>query len=580
MKTEELSSSLSPTEVLSSSSIIRTVKKEEKENELEDDDDNKINDDEENHQWIEIFENITNHTHIDNEDEGNEGNDDDDNGDHNEGVTTGRSTSSIVIKTEEEVPDNVPSKSSMIEMEREVNREVLISTINNPLVWDDGTITGWDTAFEDQQQVKKQGKKKDDEDEGNDDDNNNDDDPNEGVTGGRSSSSITIKKEGEEVPDSIPSKSSMIKMEEEEEVDEQVLTSIINDTLVWGDGTTTGRVTTGEAPHQVKKEGKKKGEELVVAAAEQGDDNDNDKGYESWAKGIFPNTNDGFPPAASTQHCVRRKVNSNNNKDYADVDDERNPPTKKKRRVMAAVEDDINCEVDEDHTNDGDGDIGGILSKTIPTEMKYNNVQIELWNKMFRRLVAYKEQHGNTNVSSTYKEDQLLGLWVWEQRKTYKKEMVSKYQVDRLNSISFVWCPFSARWMEMYHRLIVFKKQHKTTSVRECNKEDAKLRLWIKYQRALYRKKELSLERINYLEAMGFVWKLQVRIPWMEMYEQLVVYKHVHKSTMVPSRYTEDPRLWRWVSKQRTSYTKDKLSEERMGLLNSIDFVWSVKAGT
>merc|ERR1712238_301170 len=249
MKTEKASFCLSSTEVLSPSFIIRNVKKEEKEKELNGDDDKNNNDDEENHQWIEFFENITNNINLDDKDEGH---DDDD--DHNKGVTAGRSTSSLAIKTEEEVPDSIPSKSSMIGME--------------------------------------------------------------------------------------------------EEVEEEVFTSIISNTLVWGDGTITGGVATCEDQQQVKKGGKKKEEEEEAATAEKEDDNGNDRGYESRAEGISPKTDGTFPTAASTNHCVRRKFNSNNNKDYNDVDgdNERKPPPKKKIRVLAAAEEDINIKADEVHT--------------------------------------------------------------------------------------------------------------------------------------------------------------------------------------------------------------------------------------
>ena len=108
------------------------------------------------------------------------------------------------------------------------------------------------------------------------------------------------------------------------------------------------------------------------------DDNNNDKGYASWVETISPTTNDASLPAASTNCYIRRKYNSNNNKDYDDVHDnvhdKRKPPPKKKVRVLATVGEDINCKVDEDHTDDDyDDDGDGISSKTIITETKYTN---------------------------------------------------------------------------------------------------------------------------------------------------------------------------------------------------------------
>jgi len=134
-------------------------------------------------------------------------------------------------------------------------------------------------------------------------------------------------------------------------------------------------------------------------------------------------------------------------------------------------------------------------------------------------------------------------------------------------------------WNKMYQNLIAYKKQYRTTFVPKRYKEGQNLGTWVYTQRQCYKKKEMSIERINYLESIGFVWKIRECVPWVEMYERLVAYKHCHHSTMVPSRYTEDPSLGMWVVKQRVAYKKDKLSEKRTEVLNSIDFVCSVKTG-
>ena len=137
-------------------SVIHSVKKEEKE--LEENDDKQDDEDEENHQWIGIFENITNDDILDDIEGGNDNDDDGD--DPNKGATAGRSSSSRTIKTEEgeeEVPDTIQSTSSRIKLEEEdVDEDMFTSIINNTLVWGDGTITGGVvTACEGQPQVKK-----------------------------------------------------------------------------------------------------------------------------------------------------------------------------------------------------------------------------------------------------------------------------------------------------------------------------------------------------------------------------------------------------------------------------------------
>ena len=198
---------------------------------------------------------------------------------------------------------------------------------------------------------------------------------------------------------------------------------------------------------------------------------------------------------------------------------------------------------------------------------------IERWNQIFQRLVAYKECYQTSNVPFRWKEDPQLGRWVAHQRQKYKNELLSINQVDLLNSIGFVWkLVHQVPWMEMYQRLVSYKKQHKSTSVPPGYKEDPQLRCWVINQRTAYTNKLLSQERTNYLESIAFVSKLRDLIPWIEMFKRLVAHKQRFQSTRVPINYTEDPRLRYWVNYQRFMYNKSKLSEKRVELLNSIDF--------
>ena len=101
--------------------------------------------------------------------------------------------------------------------------------------------------------------------------------------------------------------------------------------------------------------------------------------------------------------------------------------------------------------------------------------------------------------------------------------------------------------------------------------KDPQLGRWVCLQRAYYKNKELSEERIDRLDSVGFVWDPFDK-QWMGMYQKLVAYKKQYRSTNVPCPY-----IGNWISKQRGLYKKNKLSDKRMELLNSINFVWSVR---
>jgi len=129
----------------------------------------------------------------------------------------------------------------------------------------------------------------------------------------------------------------------------------------------------------------------------------------------------------------------------------------------------------------------------------------------------------------------------------------------------------------MYQLLVAYKKQHKSTNVPVKYKKDPKLGSWVHSQRCYYWNEELSEERINHLESVGFMWNPQ-DVKWTAMYHKLVEYKkHHHGLTTVPQRYTEDLSLGKWVHYQKYAYSKGSLSEKRLKLLNAINFVWSAK---
>ncbi|OEU08628.1 hypothetical protein FRACYDRAFT_196115 [Fragilariopsis cylindrus CCMP1102] len=196
------------------------------------------------------------------------------------------------------------------------------------------------------------------------------------------------------------------------------------------------------------------------------------------------------------------------------------------------------------------------------------------WDEMFRKLISYKKEHNSTSVPRKYPADPNLGMWVSHQRTFFNNKTISIDRINRLESIDFVWDPFGEKWMELFHKLVAYKKKHKSTYVPKNYKEDPKLGRWVHHQRDVYKNKTISIDRINRLESIGFVWD-PLDAQWMGMYQKLVAYKEQYRSTKVPVRYTEDPQLGHWVSWQREYDRMKKLTEKRTELLNSINFVWS-----
>jgi len=137
----------------------------------------------------------------------------------------------------------------------------------------------------------------------------------------------------------------------------------------------------------------------------------------------------------------------------------------------------------------------------------------------------------------------------------------------------------NANWMEMYQRLVAYKKEHKDTNVPQHFIEDPKLGVWVNNQRTAYRKKNMTDERKRLLNYIGFGTNTAFHIAsWEESYQRLVAYEKEHKDTRVPFKYEKDLKLGIWVNSQRKANKNKKLTEERKRLLQLIGFVWNAKS--
>jgi hypothetical protein len=265
-------------------------------------------------------------------------------------------------------------------------------------------------------------------------------------------------------------------------------------------------------------------DEVNNKANDDDDDDDDNDGYESWTEGnwclILPS---GSSSSSSTHTVANTKYTKKRNKRWNDMF----------HRLISYKNQHNSTSVPKKYA--ADPELGNWVNnqrwrcKNNPiSEYRVNllnsigfvwNALDNQWNEMFQRLVTYKNQrNGSTSVPQQYGADIQLGRWVHWQRYSYSIKMISVHQIDRLESIGFVWNARCALFL------------------------DGK---------------------------------------WMEAYDRLVAYKKQHKSTRVPRTYIDennDIPLGRWVSTQRTAYNQGLLLEKRKDLLNSIDFAWNGKS--
>ncbi|OEU05708.1 hypothetical protein FRACYDRAFT_204701, partial [Fragilariopsis cylindrus CCMP1102] len=136
------------------------------------------------------------------------------------------------------------------------------------------------------------------------------------------------------------------------------------------------------------------------------------------------------------------------------------------------------------------------------------------WMEMFEMLIEYKKQHKNTMVRKRFdKEVPKLRRWLVNQRHKYRKDKLPPQHLALLNSIDFEWegvtslsAEYNRIWMNMFKKLIEYKKQHKNTMVRKRYDKDPKLGQWVADQRQAYKKDTLLPQRLDLLNSIYFTW--------------------------------------------------------------------------
>ena len=131
-------------------------------------------------------------------------------------------------------------------------------------------------------------------------------------------------------------------------------------------------------------------------------------------------------------------------------------------------------------------------------------------------------------------------------------------------------------WMFWCGLLEAFVKEHQHCRVPLSYRspDGYYLGAWVNNQRRSLNK--LTTERKAQLDALGFEWD-PLAADWNEGFEHLEAYVKEHGNCLVPYKYGshDNYRLGQWVQIQRSN--QDKLSPERKGRLNELEFIWDAR---
>tara|TARA_B100000989_G_scaffold198039_1_gene149548 strand:+ start:89 stop:3943 length:3855 start_codon:yes stop_codon:yes gene_type:complete len=215
----------------------------------------------------------------------------------------------------------------------------------------------------------------------------------------------------------------------------------------------------------------------------------------------------------------------------------------------------------------GDFRKGKLIEKRIKllNDISFDWDPIETaWQNQFKDLKEFKKENGYFPQDSINRR---LSAWCRNQRKYSEKGILPQEKINLLNSIDFDWDPLESEWQRNIMQLKEFKKEYGHANAPTKGHE---LTRFVINHRGAYKKGNLSQEKIDLLNSIGFDWD-PVETDWFKHFEDLKKYK---KENGHANPNTKQTSLGQWCIKQRTAFRKGKLSQEKIDLLNSITFKW------
>ncbi|MBF0341048.1 MAG: helicase associated domain-containing protein, partial [Magnetococcales bacterium] len=198
------------------------------------------------------------------------------------------------------------------------------------------------------------------------------------------------------------------------------------------------------------------------------------------------------------------------------------------------------------------------------------------WEELFLALTRFQQARNHCLVPAQWEHDPGLARWVDQQRRDYRLKLLKPDQIQRLESLGFIWDSKAIFWEEMFAALTEYRERHGDCLVTESSAELSQLAWWVAAQRKARLAGQLEPERIQRLDAIGFVWDAQ-EVLWLESFRGLEEFQKRFGHVLVPADWPEDPRLAAWVIAQRNIRLKGNMGEKHAALLEALGMIWDPK---
>lgn len=218
----------------------------------------------------------------------------------------------------------------------------------------------------------------------------------------------------------------------------------------------------------------------------------------------------------------------------------------------------------------------------IDSFKKFRDVLQTSWEKGFELLREYFLKSQNSAVPENLTVDGVnLFNWVTVQRKAFKNGSMQPERQHKLEALpSWYWDRTDTREEQGKLALLSFTSREKHSRVPTTHRENNfLLGLWVNQRKELYHEGHLSKEDVDFFESQpNWSWTGINDQTWDYGYSMLERFSTNEGHAQVPSGFKmEGFNLATWVKGQRHAFKKGRLSDERIGKLQSLPkWSWDV----
>ena len=219
------------------------------------------------------------------------------------------------------------------------------------------------------------------------------------------------------------------------------------------------------------------------------------------------------------------------------------------------------------------------IEKLNAIGMDWRTLHERQWDEGYALAKAYFEKHGSLETSAEMSPK--LSNWLVKQRQRQRENEMPYEQFEKLSGIGMIW-EFEDTWERKFELAKKFYEINGNLDIPAAYVTDdgTALGAWLRGVKNQYRGGNLSTERIAKLESIGVEWESVIARNWANYFELAKKYYEEHGDLNVNAHYEiNGVKLGTWISSQRESFKKGRLSDEQINKLNEIGMSWQRFSG-